>query len=130
VAIGKNQAKHDAVNHGAKEYVRDDAHVNTAEGFNLYVRRAKMGVWHYWSEQHLQRYLDELQFHWDHRPRVEPGGGETNRRLRSVPVIVLMAHLFSRANGRELRRTRDGGIREVARQAGPPQPQDLDGQST
>jgi len=47
VAIGKNQAKHDAVNHGAKEYVRDDAHVNTAEGFNLYVRRAKMGVWHY-----------------------------------------------------------------------------------
>lgn len=84
--------------------MRGDVHVNTAEAFNLFLRRAKMGVWHVWSDEHRRRYLAELQFHWDYRP-ISKGRGK-RRELVTVPSIVLMRILFSRSHGRELRRTK------------------------
>lgn len=116
IAAGKDQAAHASVSHSQKEYVRGDVHVNTAEAFNLFLRRAKMGVWHVWSDEHRRRYLVELQFHWDHRP-ISKGRGK-RRELVTVPSIVLMRILFSRSHGRELRRTKTGSVAEPAQ---PPQ---------
>lgn len=120
ISAGKDQAAHASVSHSRHEYVRGDAHVNTAEAFNLFLRRAKMGVWHVWSDGHLRRYLAELQFHWDHRPIPRDNG--KHRELVSVPSIVLMRILFSRGQGRELRRTKSGSVAEPSRRLGKPAP--------
>lgn len=65
--LGKEFAKHDAVNHSAEEYVRGDAHVNTAESFFALVKRGVYGTFHAVSEKHLQRYIDEAAFKWNNR---------------------------------------------------------------
>ena len=65
--LGKQFAKHDAVNHSADEYVRGDAHVNTAESFFALVKRGVYGTFHAVSEKHLQRYVDEAAFKWNNR---------------------------------------------------------------
>src|SRR5579871_3686924 len=59
--------KHESVNHEAKEYVRGDAHTNTVESWNSLLKRGIVGVYHHVSEIHLDRYLDEFCFRWDHR---------------------------------------------------------------
>lgn len=120
VAIGKTHRAHSSVVHSQGEYARDDAHVNTAEAFNLFLVRAKMGVWHSWSKEHVQRYLAELQFHWDHRPvpidlGASASGTQQRRRFRAIPPIVVMRALFSRADGRGVRRTRISSVEDVDR---------------
>jgi transposase-like protein len=58
---------HETVNHGAYEYARDDAHVNTAESFFALLKRGVMGSFHHVSKEHLDRYCDEFSFRWDYR---------------------------------------------------------------
>jgi transposase-like protein len=71
--IGSKFPAHLWVNHSAGEYVRcdpgyaADAHVNTAESFNALLKRAIMGVWHWFSIKHTDRYLHELCFRWNRR---------------------------------------------------------------
>jgi transposase-like protein len=71
--IGQKYRAHLAVNHTDGEFVRFDknavatAHVNTAESFNAIVKRAWVGVWHWFSIKHTHRYLDQIVFHWNHR---------------------------------------------------------------
>ena len=110
--IGKEYANHSSVNHGAKEFARGDVHNNTAESFNALLERAKQGVFHYMSQKHLQRYLDEIGFRWAHRT---PTGEVTKKGKKktvmvSLPVIELLCSLIDKAVGRQLRRTRKGGI--------------------
>ena len=54
-SIGRKYAAHDWVNHSQKEYARDDIHNNTAESFSAILERAKQGVFHYMSTEHLRR---------------------------------------------------------------------------
>ena len=100
----KGFLSHEAVNHSEKEYVRGEAHVNTVEAFHLYAQRAKFGVWHRWSENHQQRYLDELSFHWDHRPRFSKLNGRRHCVVEATPIIVRMQRIFRNAGGRRLTR--------------------------
>jgi hypothetical protein len=58
---------HDAVNHGAGEYVRGDCHTNTVEGYFSILKRGIIGTFHFVSEQHLQRYVTEFDFRYNHR---------------------------------------------------------------
>jgi transposase-like protein len=58
---------HETVNHGASEYARGDAHVNSAESFFALLKRGVIGSFHHVSKQHLNRYCDEFSFRWDHR---------------------------------------------------------------
>lgn len=69
VGVGQEFTGHSAVNHSADEYVRlgGFAHVNTAEAFHSLIKRAVFGSWHAISEQHLNRYVDECAFRWNHR---------------------------------------------------------------
>jgi len=59
----KDFAKHEAVKHSAREYVRGLAHTNGVEGFFSLLKRGVMGTFHHISEQHLPLYLAEF----DHR---------------------------------------------------------------
>lgn len=67
--LGREFAKHRSVNHSRGEYVSKDgkAHVNSAESFFAILKRQMYGTHHAVSEQHLQRYVDEVAFRWNNR---------------------------------------------------------------
>jgi hypothetical protein len=66
---------HEAVNHGAGEYVRGDVHTNTVEGYFSILKRGIVGTFHHVSAQHLQRYVTEFDFRYNHREtRVKVDG--------------------------------------------------------
>lgn len=58
---------HETVNHGERQYVRGDVHVNSAESFFALLKRGVHGTFHHVSKHHLHRYCDEFGFRWDHR---------------------------------------------------------------
>ena len=53
---------HSKVNHGAKQYVVDNAHTNTIENFWSQLKRAIVNPHRFVSSKHLQRYVDEFVF--------------------------------------------------------------------
>jgi transposase-like protein len=53
--VGKEFDRHETVNHGADEYVRGDAHTNTAESRFSLMKRAVYGTHHSVSQAHLPR---------------------------------------------------------------------------
>lgn len=111
-ALAKSYAAHDYVNHGIKEFVRGNAHVNTTESFGALLERTKQGVFHYLSEPHLPRYLDEISFRWNHRIPDKEIIKRGKRKLiyKPMPVIDMLSSLIGNALGRQLRRTINGGI--------------------
>lgn len=60
-------ASHETVNHEAGEYVRGDVHSNTVEGFFAILKRGIVGTFHHVSAKHLQRYVTEFDFRYNHR---------------------------------------------------------------
>ena len=58
---------HRRINHSEKVYVSGDVHTNTIEGFWSLVKRGIGGVYHVVSAKHLQGYLDEYSFRYNHR---------------------------------------------------------------
>ena len=116
VAVGQKFAAHDTVNHRAKEYVRGTVHTNSVEGFNSQVRRTVAGVFHHISVKHADLYFQEIGFRWSQRIIVrhvqrQSRGRKSTRPLwaRVLPALQL-DRVFSGATGRQMRRTRDGGI--------------------
>jgi transposase-like protein len=65
--VGKEFYRHESVNHGTDEYVRGDAHTNTAECRFSLMKRAVFGTHHNVSQAHLPRYLTEWDFKWNTR---------------------------------------------------------------
>jgi transposase len=65
---------HETVRHGKGEYARGDVHTNTIEGFWSQFKRSVHGTFHAVSPKHLQTYLNEFSFRYNHRgqnlPRV------------------------------------------------------------
>jgi len=59
---------HQTVRHDLNQYAKPDgSHINTAESSHSLIKRGVMGTFHHVSSKHLQRYLDEFDFRWDHR---------------------------------------------------------------
>jgi len=90
-SMGKHFA-HEVVNHSIDEYVRGDAHTNTAESRFALMKRAVYGTHHSISEAHLARYLAEWDFKWNTR-KVKDGERATlitkgieGKRLTYRPV--------------------------------------------
>jgi len=70
-ALGELEAKHETVNHTAKEYVRYEhdfmVTTNTIESAFSLLQRGIIGTWHRISAKHLQAYLDEMTFRFNNR---------------------------------------------------------------
>jgi transposase-like protein len=64
--VGREFASHSTVDHG-REYVRGDAHSNTAENFFSIFKRGLVGTYHHMSAAHLSRYTAEFDFRYNTR---------------------------------------------------------------
>jgi hypothetical protein len=64
---------HSVVNHNQGEYVVGNAHTNTIEGFWSLLKRGIIGIYHFTSRKHLQKYVDEFVFRYNTRTRSECG---------------------------------------------------------
>ena len=78
---------HEAVAHGAGEYVRDMAHTNGMESFWALLKRGYVGTYHKMSVKHLDRYIDEF---------------EGRHNIRPLDTADQMATVAHRADGRRL----------------------------
>lgn len=58
---------HRRIKHAAKVYVVGDIHTNCVEGFWSLIKRGIGGVYHQVSQKHLQSYLNEYSFRYNHR---------------------------------------------------------------
>lgn len=66
--LGKHFKAHLTVNHVGGEYVRNgNIHTNTIEGFWSLFKRSIIGVYHYASPKHLQKYVDAMAFRYNSR---------------------------------------------------------------
>lgn len=59
--------KHKIVNHGSKEFVNDNCHTNTLEGFWSLLKRGVIGIYHFTSRKHLNKYVSEFEFRYNNR---------------------------------------------------------------
>ena len=64
--------RHHRIRHSEEVYVSGNVHTQTIEGFFSNLKRGIAGTYHSVSTQHLQSYLDEYAFRYNHRD--EPGG--------------------------------------------------------
>ena len=77
IAIGREHAGHITVNHSAGEFARTDArtglraHGNTAASVHAFFTRAYVGVCHWISGKHMDRYLREVEFQWNNHGSFE-----------------------------------------------------------
>jgi hypothetical protein len=82
IEVGGEYATHETVKHSVKEYVRDDVHVNSAEGFFGLFKRGFNGIYQHCAEKHLHRYLSEYDFRYNHRTAL--GVNDMQRTLAAV----------------------------------------------
>jgi len=64
------------VRHSAKEYVRDDVHTNSAEGYFSISKRGMRGIYQHCKEKHLHRYLAGFDFRYNNRIALGVEDGE------------------------------------------------------
>ena len=68
--LGRFFANHGVVRHAIKEYVNfkdPHVHTNTVEGFFSIFKRGMKGVYQHCAHNHLNRYLAEFDFRYNHR---------------------------------------------------------------
>jgi transposase-like protein len=82
--IGREYASHETVDHN-REYVRGDAHTNTAENFFSILKRGINGVYHHVSEAHLPRYLSEFDFRYN--TRAANGFTDSDRTRLALSMV-------------------------------------------
>jgi transposase-like protein len=92
VGVGKEQARHETVDHSEEEYVRyvNDPetgekyaiHSNTLEGYFSLFKRGMRGVYQHCSERHLHRYLAEFDFRYN--ARIALGIDDSARTVRAL----------------------------------------------
>ena len=87
VGLTKFGYEHQAVNHGAKQFVDGMAHTNGIESFWSMLKRGYVGTYHYISHKHLQRYVNEF------------AGRHNDRCLNTLDQMSMMARGM---NGKQL----------------------------
>lgn len=58
---------HIVMDHTRKEFVRGAFHTNSIEGFWSIFKRGYIGIYHFMSRKHLQKYCDEFSYRYNNR---------------------------------------------------------------
>jgi transposase-like protein len=102
--LGKEFAKHDAVDHSREEYAYTDRvtgtviSTNTVEGYYSIFKRGMTGVYQHCAEKHLHRYLAEFDFRYSNRIAI----GVTDK-MRAAKIV-------EGAKGKRLQYRRPQGV--------------------
>lgn len=80
--VGAEFASHETVCHSAGEYVREDIHTNTMDGYWGLFKRGMKGIYQHCAEKHLHRYLAEFDFRYN--GRVALGVGDRERTANAL----------------------------------------------
>ena len=117
MSVGQGFAAHDAVCHHRKDFVRGIVHVNSTEGFSDRVRRTVVGVFHHISPDHANLYFNEIAFRWSQRTvagqavrQTRKGRTKIQTLWDRIPTALQLPAAFRSTVGRQMRRTRQGGI--------------------
>ena len=86
--VGREFTSHGVTRHSRGEYVVGKIHSNTAESSFSLLKRSLIGTFHHVGEQHLQRYVTEFDFCWNHRKECDRNRAEA--LLRGVAGKRLM----------------------------------------
>ena len=84
---GMENYRHETVRHSMGEYARYDIHTNGIESFWALLKRGYKGTYHFWSNKHLFRYIQEFS-------------GRHN--LKEMSVFEQMCTLATNLKGRRL----------------------------
>jgi len=84
--LDKTYKEHQVLNKEKEEYVRGEYHTNTLEGFWTLLKRGIYGQYHKVSTTHLQSYLNEFTFKYNHRANKSNFDLLLNRSL--IPSVV------------------------------------------
>ncbi|MEX2166091.1 MAG: IS1595 family transposase [Methyloceanibacter sp.] len=80
--VGREFGRHARVRHAKGKYVtKDGLSTNNVENFFGVFKKGIVGIYHFCSEQHLQRYLDEFQFRYNNRSGLGVSDGERAARI-------------------------------------------------
>ena len=71
-SLKKHGYNHKRVHHASKVWTVGNAHTNTIEGFWSLLKRGIDGVYHAVSQKHLQSYINEYSFRYNHRGDSKP----------------------------------------------------------
>ncbi len=78
---------HNAVNHSASEYVRDNVYTNNIENVWSHLKRGIYGVYRIVSKKYLQAYIDEYTFRYNHRKSEIPMFDLLLQEVANVSVL-------------------------------------------
>jgi transposase-like protein len=96
--IGREFASHEIVNH-LDEFVRGDAHTNTAENFFSILKRGIDGVYHHVSVAHLPRYLAEFDFRYSNR--IANGVDDAERTRKALSQVSGKRLRYAETRGKD-----------------------------
>ncbi len=91
---GMSGYRHEAVNHSAGEYVRQQAHTNGIESLWAMLKRGFHGTYHHFSVKHLDRYVAEFAGRHNDRPSdtvdqmAHLARGMVGKRLRYRDLVA------------------------------------------
>ena len=68
--IGELFKSHVVVNHAADEWTNGEFSTNNVESFWSVFKRGYLGIYHFMSIQHLQRYCDEFAYRYNTRKQA------------------------------------------------------------
>ena len=69
--VGREYDSHVFVTHSKGQYVDGIAHTNTLEGYFSIFKRGMKGIYQHCGEKHLQRYVTEFDFGYNHREQTD-----------------------------------------------------------
>ncbi len=82
--VRRSGYQHRRVNHAALVYVDGDVHTNTIEGFWSLLKNGIRGVYHSVGKDHLQTYVNEYAFRYNHRADSQSMFETIGERVRAV----------------------------------------------
>jgi transposase-like protein len=94
--VGAEFASHETVCHSAGEYVREEAHTNTMDGYWGLFKRGMKGIYQHCAEKHLHRYLAEFDFRYNHR--VALGYDDSARAAMALAGVKGKRLMYKLAN--------------------------------